>query len=223
MIYAINKHTKEHRKCDLPSGVAGFYIDAERGGEWHIVHADDDGWIEWDGGECPLPGGSECGVKHRGGDVFDNTFAGSNLASDWSHTCADGDIIAYRPILDEPSEPEAPEWDGSGLPPVGCECEYYDAIQEKWIPASIVAHHINGEEAIWSESLAGGDLFYGTPHDFRPITTPAQRAEDEAIEEMARIIADGHDVYIGANEAADRLYHAIRDGKVPGVKLEDEP
>ena len=185
MIYAINKHTKEHRKCDLPSGVAGFYIDAERGGEWHIVHADDDGWIEWDGGECPLPGGSECGVKHRDGDVFDNTFAGSNLASDWSHTCDDGDIIAYRPILSEPSKPEAPEWDGKGLPPVGCECVARNYHYGQAFEAAKVVHRTR-KDVILVEYASGDAGFLTAPADFRPIRSE----EDKAVKEMVRIMND---------------------------------
>lgn len=73
-------------------------------------------------------------------------------------------------------------WNGEGLPPVGTECEYYDGVSRHWVPAAIVAHHINGGEAIWSSNIHGGELFYGSCHDFRPIPTP----EERAIEAMAR-------------------------------------
>lgn len=34
------------------------------------ANAADDGWIEWGGGECPVPHGTEVQVQHRGGIVF---------------------------------------------------------------------------------------------------------------------------------------------------------
>ena len=59
----------------------------------------------------------------------------------------------------------------NGLPPVGTECEYFDRNQKVWEPALIVAHHMNGMEAIWCNSVEGGSLYYGTDIDFRPLKT----------------------------------------------------
>lgn len=113
MIYAINKTTKEHVDVsDMLMPHVAKYADSCG---WELRQADADGWIEWKGGECPLPYGRECGVKHRDGNVFDNTFAGSVVAFGWGHTSDDGDIIAYRPVLDENSKPEATEWDGVAI------------------------------------------------------------------------------------------------------------
>jgi hypothetical protein len=43
-------------------------------------------------------------------------------------------------------------WRGpeDGLPPVGMRAEYFDRIHGDWTKQYIVAHHINGEEAIFS-------------------------------------------------------------------------
>ena len=75
-------------------------------GEYQIIQADADGWIPWHGGECPLPDSAQCMYRMRDGEI--DTAKGSSL---WWHVeQEDTDIVAYRPILDEPSEPEAPEW-----------------------------------------------------------------------------------------------------------------
>lgn len=66
--------------------------------------ADTDGWIEWAGGECPVPEGTLVDVKHRDGDFGYECLAGTQesmsegvaLAYRWSHAGTCGDIIAYR-------------------------------------------------------------------------------------------------------------------------------
>lgn len=52
-----------------------------------------DGWIEWKGGECPVPQGTLVDIKLRDGrTVYDGNCGGFR----WSHTGMTGDIIAYR-------------------------------------------------------------------------------------------------------------------------------
>ena len=163
--------------------------------------------------EGPIPKDSLFDIKLR-----DGTASLKIRAAWWGQSGEDDDVIAYRPILDtNPSEPEAPEWRGEGLPPVGTVCEVMHC--EKWRRCKIIAHlkQRAGMVAVFTIDIGDGskmlDAFVA--ECFRPLRSD----EDKAVEEMARIIADGHDVYIGAHEAADRLYHAFRDGKVPGVKL----
>ena len=206
MIYAINKRTKEHRIAQSDWAFAGA---------WHRVDADPDGWIPWNGGECPLPKGSRCQLKDEAfpqedGETFDSD------AVCWGGPRGTT-ITAYRPILEKT---EAPEWDGDGKPPVGTICEaqsgYLGFWQGEHLKAEVVAHR-SDIVVCWSDekSLA----FYCTPDACRPLRTPAQRAEDETIQAMLRAAS-------WANEDADdealcfELYHAIRDGKIPGVKLE---
>lgn len=82
-------------------------------------------WIEWKGGECPVPTGTLVDVKHRDGDWgiakeagrF-NTGKGPGAAVHWDHSDSDGDIIAWRL-----HQPEPTAWNGEGLPPVGREAE----------------------------------------------------------------------------------------------------
>lgn len=60
-------------------------------------------WIEWKGGECPVPSGTVVDVKDR--DSFewtDQTVGADNAVSDqfWRHTCfmPSLHIIAYRVV-----------------------------------------------------------------------------------------------------------------------------
>lgn len=63
--------------------------------------ADPLGWIDWAGGECPVPFGTPVEVRHRSGGVF-RALAGAELgaAAVWWHSGEDGDqsddIVAYR-------------------------------------------------------------------------------------------------------------------------------
>ena len=62
-------------------------------------------WIEWKGGECPVPPGTKVDVKFRSGNVYD----GENAASySWRHCGVRSDIVAYRVVGEQP----APKNDG---------------------------------------------------------------------------------------------------------------
>lgn len=81
--------------------------------------AKNDGWIEWGGGECPVPCGTAVDVKHRCGavsenqqawpkhhkesDVVVNPFSNAGQAF-WRHENSVVDIIAYR--LHKPTKSE---------------------------------------------------------------------------------------------------------------------
>jgi hypothetical protein len=60
-----------------------------------IPQKDEDGWIRWDGGECPIGDDVAHEVRFRDGSLFCEADA---VASkwDWRHTDVKGDIVAYR-------------------------------------------------------------------------------------------------------------------------------
>lgn len=79
---------------------------------------------------------------------------------------------------------EATGWDGTGLPPVGCDVEYH-CYPDGWVIINIVAR-IKGATFIeWkSGTHKGGDIIRG---DFplervRPLRTEAERAIDEMVQ-----------------------------------------
>jgi len=57
----------------------------------------DDGWIEWGGGECPVPGDTQVEVMLRSGACLRNQPA---KWLDWKKSGHSSDIIAYRIIKD---------------------------------------------------------------------------------------------------------------------------
>jgi hypothetical protein len=64
-------------------------------GEPVVTLDDSDGWIEWKGGECPVPKGTLIDVKYDDGYKRE-CKAGDNYAEDWSRTGHPRDIVAYR-------------------------------------------------------------------------------------------------------------------------------
>lgn len=163
-------------------------------------------------------------------------------AISWRHFGIAHDIIAYR--LHKPTKSEqvradawdayagitesdaesdlnkcikhdaAPAWNGEGLPPIGCECEYtkeslpgneWTQCTVDYVGASFVVYR-----DCYGVELTGiiGDI------KFRPLRTEAERKRDEVRKAMyaAMDIVDG--------DIADAIYDAIAAGKIPGVKLE---
>lgn len=188
------------------------------------------GWIDWHGGECPVDSDAIVEVIYRKTNLYqyNNDRAGD---FSWAHDGIDGDIIAYR--LHKPDANsranddrleqdlnecigqgvDMPEWDGKGLPPVGCECEVKRAID--WVKCKILfiseAHVVlmADEECCWNTCAC----------QFRPLRTESERKRDAAINDMLTIIdCNGVD----PKNSAIQIYDAIAAGKIPGVKLEDK-
>ena len=88
-----------------------------------------------------------------------------------------------------------PKWNGEGLPPVGCECEFQNTIGEPWYVVQIIAHF--ERSAVFA---AGDDYPNGCydgcshPENFRPLKTQAERERDEV-----------------ENKALDEVYWRIGD------------
>jgi hypothetical protein len=67
------------------------------------------GWIEWNGGECPVAEGTRVDYKLRGNpdtSVADASFPAENLQ--WNHENEPWDIVAYR-LVDAPGASTEPE------------------------------------------------------------------------------------------------------------------
>lgn len=62
---------------------------------------ENDGWIEWRGGECPVPNSTVVQVKYRA--VYDDDEQKASLCA-WNHDGAYDDIIAYRVIENDGRE-----------------------------------------------------------------------------------------------------------------------
>ena len=73
------------------------YADAMLAARATEPTADADGWIEWDGGECPVPEDTVVDVRLRNGKEL---LLQAALWCDWDHDDAATDIIAYRVVRD---------------------------------------------------------------------------------------------------------------------------
>lgn len=115
------------------------------------------------------------------------------------------------------AESKKTEWDGEGLPPVGCECEAFDGVS--WFPVVIVGRY-DGFAFAWNYDHRK-TLTVNEVHsvNFRPIRTEAERSRDECskmIEDLFYTEGSDGNYLRGAG-----VYDAISSGKIPGIKLSD--
>ena len=61
---------------------------------WRIAE-DNDGWIEWNGGECPVQKSTRVEVRYRCGSKGPAGLAGGWR---WSNKDCDYDVIAYKVV-----------------------------------------------------------------------------------------------------------------------------
>ncbi|WP_149603936.1 hypothetical protein F0323_015930 [Enterobacter hormaechei] len=115
------------------------------------------------------------------------------------------------------------EWDGEGLPPIGCEIEVNSprygwkvavvtAVTDSWL----VAKYSDGVEfAGCHRSLEVSKGWTDNHSVFRPIRSEADKKRDAAISAIDAACLLVRD----ASKTAEAIYDAIAAG-VPGVKLE---
>lgn len=113
-----------------------------------------------------------------------------------------------------------PEWDGEGLPPVGCRVEAN--YGGEWVEATVAyidRPEAHGDAVAWKEALVF-DCKTTRPFwadEFRPIHSEADKKRDETIEAM-------HDFYrnsLGDNRnAICNIYDAITAGKIPHIRID---
>lgn len=197
------------------------------------------GWIDWQGGECPVDNDAIIEVIYRKTNLYqyNNDRAGD---FSWSHDGSDGDIIAYRlhtpdvnnRAIDDQLEQDlnecigqgvGPTWNGDGLPPVGiiCEAKVPRSITGwEWREVKVVESGIHGAE----KEVLVYDLettFPSWTDEFRPLRTEAERKREAAAKEMARHAnSDQHRKFNAGLRNCLSIYDAIAAGKIPGVKLE---
>lgn len=119
---------------------------------------------------------------------------------------------------------QKPAWNGEGVPPVGCECEYSLNAGKTWWKCKI--DYIVGTQGVvmLCDTFEGVQyvkfLSYGGALKFRPIRTEAERKREVAIEailsDMRTIPCD-----LSLRDEVAVIYDAIAAGKIPGVKLDD--
>ena len=106
------------------------------------------------------------------------------------------------------------QWDGTGLPPAGTECEYKDTQTGEWMPVNIKYASdqvvvLMGCERLWGTLVEiAKDVVIDKP-EFRPLRTE----RDKAVEKLQQVLNVGRNTY----DDAENLYDAIVAGKIDGL------
>lgn len=148
-----------------------------------------------------------------GNGYWNNPFI--DTIADDRHEC----IVSRKQYESAFAASQKPAWNGEGLPPVGCECEYI-SNGTSWGKVKVIG--LDGEKIVIRPS---GEIYYAiTPSNkdvFIPFRTEAERKRDAAAEAidwyMPEFIPDTPNDYYHAK----KIYDAIAAGKIPGVKLDD--
>lgn len=150
-------------------------------------------------------------------------FSGIGYLGDTLYGC----IVTAKEYESALAASQKPAWNGEGLPPVGCECEYLDN-NGKWYPVTIkyasdqlvVISGITKILGVEQGTEIAKDIIIDKPQ-FRPLRTEAERKRDAAVEAinywLPECIPDTPNEFYHAK----KIYDAIAAGKIPGVKLED--
>lgn len=161
-------------------------------------------------GEAPF---YMAGLTFTGSDIVTREEYESALeAALAASTPIPGSLLQYGAVDDE--------WDGSGMPPVGCECEALMPCSTgelwEWRKVKVVVSGIKGAE---NECLVY-DIENSKPawvDEFRPIRSEADKKRDEAIRAMHEFTTIKNSEIIRSVKC---IYDAIAAGKIPGVRIE---
>lgn len=109
------------------------------------------------------------------------------------------------------------EWNGEGLPPVGCECEYKvrQAANQDWKTCTVIAA---GKEHLIADAKGEEVVFFAPQIEFRPMPTEAERKRDEAIVALTFVLTSlPRDQHV--TEWSQAILEQIAAGKIPHITL----
>lgn len=176
------------------------------------IHQDRDGWIYAWTGSSPK-------FLFRAGIIADNCRPYGLDESIENMVTRN----QYKSVL---ALSQKPAWNGEGLPPVGCECEYLDN-NGKWYPVTIkyasdqlvVISGVTKIIGVEHDTEIAKDIIIDKPQ-FRPLRTESERKHEAVLESICAVLEMVAQDYKREDEAK-LIYEAIAAGKIPGVKLED--
>lgn len=186
------------------------------GAESVVQDADDSEFYFFTGGPVKNGGKSWCFVDSDSRN--DNSkwifFEGKNDIADDCNSA----IVTRAQYESALAASQKPAWNGEGLPPVGCECEYqYKVHGSEWCRFECVA--VDGKAVFgWSNNTP--IALQSNTHNFRPLRTEAERKHEAVLESICAVLEMVAQDYKREDEAK-LIYEAIAAGKIPGVKLED--
>ncbi|EKT7902246.1 hypothetical protein P4R16_003195 [Klebsiella oxytoca] len=186
--------------------------------------------------ELPKRGGwpDKYNVAHTDGGLFKIVFAGPNLlnfAAPWSEgvDISNGDTLITREQYEAALAAVETEWNGEGLPPVGCECELSNSVE-------FYTHSGSTDFDEGTHVVVGGAVNFGlgdfvavkikgtncitdiNPCFLRPIRSEADRKRDEILSSLEVHLVQAYADNSG--KTTERyLYDAIEAGKIPHLKI----
>lgn len=149
-------------------------------------------WITWGGGERPVNADAMVDAMFRYKKVVATSIADNWR---WNHNGTNSDIIAYR--LHKPAEQQLPTeetsiWNGKGVPPVGCECQYRKhkkTEHSEWFNG-VVKYASEFTVVIQPVCYAGETIGHPANFEFRPIRSEADKKRDIIIQVIERAYKD---------------------------------
>lgn len=133
-------------------------------------------------------------------------------------------IVTYWQYKAALAESQKPAWNGEGVPPVGCECEYSLDAGRTWWKCKI--DYIVGTQGVvmLCDTFEGVQYVkfssYGGTLKFRPIRAEADKKRERICDAIYGALTKAERQHNRSDEA-EAVYEAIAAGKIPGVKLED--
>ena len=133
-------------------------------------------------------------------------------------------IVTYWQYKAALAASQKPAWNGDGVPPVGCECEYSLNAGKTWWKCKI--DYIVGTKGVvmLCDTFEGVQYVkfssYGGTLKFRPIRTEADKKRERICDAIYGALTKAERQHNRSDEA-EAVYDAIAAGKIPGVKLED--
>ena len=142
------------------------------------------------------------------------------LCDDHRRQYHDADVKINRRQYEAALAASKPEWDGEGLPPVGCRVEAN--YGGEWVEATVAyteRPESHGDAVAWKEALVF-DCKTTRPFwadEFRPIRSEADRKRDEAILQLSHSLRANGSV---TEEQLCRLYLDIAAGYIPHIRID---
>lgn len=179
------------------------------------ITQDNDGSLcAWDTNDSHYDGFS---WKHHTGNSLVHFWYGEEWATPLSSDHKES-IVTYWQYKAALAASKNSAWNGEGVPPVGCECEFI-SNDTSWGVVRVIG--MDDDKVVIKPS---GEVYYGiTPSNrqvFRPLRTESERKRDAFInavlDDMRTIPCD-----LSLRDEVAAIYDAIAAGKIPGVKLDD--
>lgn len=153
------------------------------------------------------------GTIYFNGDIAPDNYKLTQCSDGWSRlkSAKDYSNAVTREQYEAALAASKTEWDGVGLPPVGCECEIKRIAD--WMPVTI--RFISDYHTIFTTFGGTEDCYQTCSLRFRPIRSEADKKRDEIIEALKEGLGHAHGLY-----DLMQIYHLLNNGKIPHIRID---